>query len=336
MFCRGKTFVKMTDSRPYVLSALLIWAFVSLAGEALGSDATFAERLGWKANDVVVILHVDDVGMSHSSNLGAIETTEKGAASSFSIMMPCPWVPEIARYLKEHPGADSGLHLTLTAEWQIYRWGPLAGKSLVPGLVDTEGCLWHTVEQVATKAAPDEIEREMRAQIDRAETLGIPITHLDSHMGTLFARPDYFERFARIGIEKQIPILIVDGHGSHLQADERKAADQLQAWVKKIWNAGLPVLDDLFTGFTSFKAEAKPEKLMALLAELKPGVTEILFHASLPTEDFPLITGSSEARRADLKTLTDPRVKKLIQERGIILTTWKELKERRKKALAME
>jgi len=121
-----------------------------------------------------------------------------------------------------------------------------------------------------------------------------------------------------------------------LPADERKAADQLRHWVKVVWNAGLPVLDDLFTGFTSFKAEEKPEKLMTLLAELKPGVTEILFHASLPTEDFPLITGSSEARRADLKALTDPRVKQLIQERGILLTTWKELKERRKKASEME
>jgi hypothetical protein len=307
-----------------------------VAGEALGSDMTFAERLGWKANDVVVILHVDDVGMSHSSNRGAIEATEKGVARSFSIMMPTPWVPEIARYLKEHSAADSGLHLTFTSEWRIYRWGPLAGKSQVPGLVDNEGCLWHTVQQVAAKAAPDEIEREIRAQIDRAETLRIPITHLDSHMGVLFARPDFFERFARIGIEKQIPILVVGGHGSHLAAEERKALEKLRPWVKEVWNSGLPVLDDLFTGFTRFKAEEKPEKLMALLAELKPGATEILFHASLPTEDFPLITSSSEARRADLKALTDPRVKKLIQDRGIISTTWKELKERRKKASAME
>jgi predicted glycoside hydrolase/deacetylase ChbG (UPF0249 family) len=313
-----------------VMSAVLTCATASSA------EQTFAERLGWKSNVVVVILHVDDVGMSHSSNLGAIEATEKGVATSFSMMMPCSWVPEIARFLKAHPEADSGLHLTLTSEWQIYRWGPLAGKAQVPGLVDGEGCLWRSVQQVATRATPDEIEREIRAQVDRAETLGLPITHLDSHMGTLFARPDYFERFAKVGVEKQIPILVVSGHASHLAADERAPAEQLRPWVKKIWNADLPVLDDLFTGFTSFKNEEKPEKLMALLQELKPGVTEILFHASLPTEDFPLITGSSEARRADLKALTDPRVKKLIEERGIILTTWKELKERRKKAAAME
>ena len=332
----GKIFVKMTDSRRYVFNALLLWAFISMIGEALGSELTFAERLGWKANDVVVILHVDDVGMSHSSNLGAIESLEKGVARSFSVMMPCPWVPEIARYLKAHPGADSGLHLTLTAEWQIYRWGPLSGKSQVPGLVDDEGCLWRSVEQVAAKTTPDEIEREIRAQIDRAETLGIPITHLDSHMGTLFARPDYFERFAKVGMEKQIPILCVGGHMTHVSQENKEAATQLRPWVKKLWNASLPVLDDLFTGFTGFKAEEKPAKLMTLLAELKPGVTEILFHASLPTEDFPLITGSSEARRADLKALTDPCVKKLMQERGIFSTTWKELKERRQKAAAIE
>jgi len=315
--------------------AIVLGAVLS-AATAFSAEKTFAERLGWKASDVVVILHVDDVGMSHSSNLGAIEATGKGVATSFSMMMPCPWVPEIARYLKEHPKADSGLHLALTSEWRLYRWGPLAGKSQVPGLVDAEGCLWHTVQQVAAKASPDEIDREIRAQIDRAETLGVPITHLDSHMGTLFARPEYFERFARVGIEKQIPILVVGTNATHLSPDERSALATLGPWVKKIWNAGLPVLDDLFTGFTRLGTEKKPEKLMEVLKNLKPGVTEIIFHASQPTEDFPIITGSSEARRADLKALTDSRVKKLIQERGIILTTWKELMERRKKAVAMD
>jgi predicted glycoside hydrolase/deacetylase ChbG (UPF0249 family) len=292
---------------------------------------TFAERLGWKASDVVVILHVDDAGMSHSSNLGAIEATEHGVATSFSVMMPCSWVPEMAQYLQAHPRADSGIHLTLTSEWKLYRWGPLAGKTQVPGLVDPQGCLWPSVAQVAQSASPDEVERELRAQIERAEQLGIPITHLDSHMGTLFARPEYFERYAKVGIEKGIPILVVSPKAPHLSADDRRIAALLEAWVEKIWNAGLPVLDDLHTDFTSFKGD-KVEKLVALFQDLKPGVTEIIFHASKPTDEFPLITGSSEARRADLIALTDPRVKRAIQEQGIILTTWRELKERRARA----
>ncbi|MEO6033751.1 MAG: polysaccharide deacetylase family protein [Verrucomicrobiota bacterium] len=300
------------------------------------AEKTFAERLGWKANDVVVILHVDDVGMAHSSNLGAIETVEKGVATSWSVMMPCPWVPEIAKYLKLHPDVDSGIHLALTAEWNLYRWSPLAGKAKVPGLVDEEGCLWQSVEKVAAHATPDEIEAEIRAQVDRAETLGLPITHLDSHMGTLFARPDYFERFAKVGIEKGIPILAISEKGTYALKENGAGIEKLRPFIAKIWNAGLPVLDDLHTASYGWKPEEKTEKFLDLLKELKPGVTEILFHASIPTEDFLIITGSSSSRLADARALTDPAVKKLIQERGIILTTWKELKERRKKAAPME
>ena len=284
---------------------------------------------------MVVILHVDDVGMSRSSNLGATEAVEKGVATSWSVMMPCPWVSDIAHYLQQHPDVDSGLHLTLTSEWQPYRWGPLAGKSQVPGLVDPEGCLWRDVPGVMAKASAAEVEREIRAQLDRAVTLGIPITHLDSHMGTLFARADYFAAFARVGIEKGIPILAVGGHSTFVRKENGDASRELLPWISKIWNGGLPVLDDLHTSTYDWKPAEKTEKLIGLLGELKPGVTEILFHASRPTEDFPVITGSSESRRADLAALTSPQVRTYIQEHGIILTTWKELLARRKKAAPM-
>lgn len=307
-----------------------------LLAQTARAEVTFAERLGWQPKDVVIILHVDDMGMSHASNRGGIESVEQGVATSWSVMMPCPWVPEIAKYLKQHPEVDSGLHLTLTSEWSLYRWLPVAGKPKVPGLVDGEGCLWRGVEQVATHATPDEIEIEIRAQIERAEQLGMPITHLDSHMGTLFARPDYFERFAKVGIEKGIPILAMGGHGTYALKENPEASTKLRPWIPKIWNAGLPVIDDLHTDSYVWKPEEKTEKFIALLKELKPGVTEILFHASIPTDDFPLITTSSQSRLADTRALTDPAVKKLIQERGIILTTWKELQARRKKAGPME
>ena len=220
-----------------------------MAGAPVCSAAgkTFAERLGWGPKDVVVILHVDDVGMSHSSNLGAIESLEKGVATSWSVMMPCPWVPEIAKYLKAHPEVDSGLHLTLTSEWSLYRWPPLSGKARAPGLVDGEGCLWRGVREVASHATPDEIEMEIRAQVERAEVIGMPITHLDSHMGTLFARPDYFERYAKVGIEKGIPILAIGGHGTYVAKENAEAGSQLRPWIPKIWNAGLPIIDDLHT-----------------------------------------------------------------------------------------
>jgi predicted glycoside hydrolase/deacetylase ChbG (UPF0249 family) len=322
---------------PFMKPFLFIPMLLSLLPATnLRAERTFAERLGWKPNDVVVILHVDDVGMSHSSNLGGIETLEKGVATSWSVMMPCPWVPEIAKYLKQHPDVDSGLHLTLTSEWSLYRWPPLAGKPKVPGLVDTEGCLWHAVQQVASHATPDEIETEIRAQVDRAAQLGIPITHLDSHMGTLFARSDYFERFVKVGVEKGIPVLVIGGHATYALKENPEVCSKLRPWIPKIWNAGLPVIDDLHTDSYVWKPEHKTAKFIALLNELKPGVTEIIFHASIPTEDFLLITPSSASRLADARALTDPVVRQVIQKRGIILTTWRELKERRKHAGAMD
>ena len=289
---------------------------------------SFGELLGWGENEVVVILHVDDVGMSHSSNLGAIQSTENGVASSFAIMMPCPWVPEIAAYLQDHPSADSGLHLTLTSEWKSYRWPPLAGPT-VPGLIDPEGCLWSSVAQVITQATPAEIDLEIRAQLARARNLNIPITHLDSHMGTLFARPDYFEKYVELGIEMQIPILVAGGHLTHTIKENPAAATRLKTWIPKIWNAGLPVIDDLHTDTYSWNAEEKEGKLIELLKNLNPGITEILFHASDPSDVFPLITGSSESRRGDLNALLSPQVRQTLVEEKIRVTTWRELMRRR-------
>ena len=300
-----------------------------LIGRTASGQMTFAERLGWPKGTKAVILHVDDVGMSHPSNQGAIQATENGVATSMALMMPCPWIPEIARWLLKNTNADAGLHLTLTSDWQLYRWGPLAGRTQVPGLVDDEGCLWRSVVQVATRATPDEIEAEIRAQLFRAEKLGIPITHLDSHMGTLFARADYFERFMKVGVEKQIPILAIGGHMTHASKQNPEAVQGLRPLVPKIWNAGLPVLDDLHTGWSGLDTTAK---LHEALANLKPGVTEFLFHASAPTEEFPLVTSSSAARKADLEALTSPVTRELIQQHGIVLTTWRELMERRRTA----
>ena len=298
------------------------------ASNRVFADRSFGELLGWDADDVVVILHIDDVGMSHSSNQGAILATENGVASSFAIMMPCPWVPEIARYLNAHPDADAGLHLTLTSEWKPYRWPPLAGPD-VPGLIDPEGCLWSSVAQVVTQATPNEIDREIRAQLARARRMNIPVTHLDSHMGTLFARPDYFAKYAQLGIEAQIPILVAGGHLTHTRVENPQALDRLLTWIPKIWNAGLPIIDDLHTGTYGWKRAEKIDRLIELLTTLKPGITEILFHASEPSDVFPLITSSSESRKGDLEALLSPRVKEAIKSHDIKLTTWKELMKRR-------
>ena len=296
---------------------------------ARGEEVTYAERLGWPPGTRAVIFHVDDAGMSHDSNMGAKKAIEDGVATSLSVMMPCSWVPECAAWLKENPEVDAGVHLTLTSEWKNYRWGPVAGKPAVPGLVDEAGCLWRRVSDVATHASADEVETEMRAQVDKALAMGIRPTHLDSHMGTCF-QPFYIERYVKIGIEKKIPVMMIGGHMQHIGAEAAQFKPMVRALARRLWDAGLPVLDDLVTQPTRAKDYAgRKNELIALLRDMKPGVTQIIVHCTEPTEVFARISGSGAARAAELRLMTDPDVRSFIEREKIVLTTWRELHERR-------
>jgi hypothetical protein len=312
----------------------LLIVFVMNSEAANAQEKTYAERLGWPSGTKVVIFHVDDVGMSHNSNMGAIRAVEDGLATSLSIMMPCSWVPEYAAYLNEHPDVDAGIHLTLTSEWKNYRWGPVAGRSVVPGLVDGNGYLWKGVLSVLNNATADEVETEIRAQIDKARSMGIAPTHLDSHMGTCFAE-QFIERYVKVGIEKQIPILIFGGHMQYIGGQVGDRRPQVCAVAERVWQAGLPVIDDLVTSPTKAADYAsKKRELKKLLRDMKPGITEIIVHCTVQTEVFSHISGSGPNREAELRLLTDPDIKKFVEKEGIVLTTWRELKRRRQKAAA--
>ncbi len=295
------------------------------------TEATYAQRLGWPAKARVVMFHCDDAGMSHASNLGAIESLEKGVVTSVSIMMPCPWVPEFVQYVKEHPQTDAGLHLTLNSEWSLYRWGPLAGQAAVPGLCDPDGYLWHPVQDTAKHATPDEVEREIRAQIEKALAMGLHPTHIDTHMGALAATPEFMERYLKVGIEKHLPVLAIGGHRTFARVENPEAMQYIRQLVNRVWDAGLPVLDDLHTASYDWKEGSKSGRFVEMLKALKPGVTMVIVHCSRPTDEFPLITSSSDMRFEDLKAMTDPELRRVIKEQGIILTTWRELLQRREK-----
>jgi chitin disaccharide deacetylase len=320
--------------------------FAALAcGVCIAQTApTYAEKLGWKKTDRVLILHMDDAGMSHDSNLGIEQVLEKGAARSLSVMMPTPWVPEIVHYLNAHPGTDAGLHLTLTSEWKEYRWGPLAGAPAVPGLVDSEGAMWSSVAAVVTHATADEVDREMRAQLERAEKMGFHPTHLDTHMGTVYESPAFLERYVQLGIEKHIPVMVPGGHDTYIQADRQAPTlEPVRALGVKLWNAGLPVLDDLHntsygweipTGASSDDEKLRKwrtERYMETLAQLKPGLTMVIMHCTAPTEVFARISGSGTLRKADMLAMLDPRFQAFLKEQGFIVTTWSEALDRRKR-----
>lgn len=308
-------------------------------------DSTYAERLGYPKGSKVLILHVDDVGMSYDSNDGAINAMTKGVATSCSVMMPCAWVPAYIHYLKKHPETDAGLHLTLTSEWKEYRWGPLAGKEAVPGLTDNEGDLWAGVADVVKHATAAEVYKEIKAQLERARTMGFEPTHLDSHMGTLFATPAFIQEYVKLGIENHIPVMMPAGNDVLIQQQTHFSDLQIQQ-IRMIgamlWKAGLPVLDDLHNYSYDWKIpdliknddkklqKYKTKKYLEAIKTLRPGVTMMIMHCTATTEVFRHISDSGPVRRGDMLAMMDPAFKKALQDEHIILTTWRELMERRK------
>jgi len=306
------------------LAATLV---VALAWQAF-AEPTYAERLGWKPGDRVLIIHCDDAGMSLASNRGAIEALEFGLVTSASVMMPCPWVPGFAEYVREHPDLDIGLHLTLTSEYDWYRWMPVAGKSAVPGLADNQGCLWDNVPLVVEHASPDEIEAEIRAQIDRAETMGMPVTHLDSHMGTVFATPEFLERYVKVGIEKQIPVLLPASPPAGGRDQETIRA--LKKIVDLAWASGLPIIDYIHGASYDWKTTDKVAHYSQAIRELKPGITEMIVHCTKPDDVIGVINGNRDHLLGDYTAMISPEVKRVVEEEGVILTTWRELMARRR------
>ncbi len=309
------------------------------------TDMTYAEKLGFPKGKKVVIFHVDDAGMSYESNQGAIQALDKGLASSVSVMMPCGWVPGFFDYLKQHPKTDAGIHLVLTSEWKTYRWPPLTGRDPAAGLYDEQGAYWPTVAQVVEHATPDGVEAEMRAQIARYRAFGLEPTHLDSHMGTLF-EPKFLERYVKVGISEKIPILFPGGHASLIEAVNQIPDSQrplIQQVGQQLWNAGLPVLDDLDGSSYGWNLPAgqamtdenlrryKTGKYIELLKAARPGLTYIIMHCTAPTDVFNQITSSGPTRQGDLLAMTDPVLRAFVEKEGIIVTTWRELSERRAK-----
>mgnify|MGYP000464575565 FL=1 len=149
-----------------------------------------SEKLGFSKDDKILIIHADDIGMSHSVNRAALDLFKFGLVKSGSIMTPCPWIKEVRTLLDSIPNVDLGIHNTLTSEWKYYKWSPLSQS---PGLRDPLGYFWPTLGEAVRHASSQEVMHELEAQINFAQNLGIKPTHLDSHMGVHFARPDYLK-----------------------------------------------------------------------------------------------------------------------------------------------
>jgi predicted glycoside hydrolase/deacetylase ChbG (UPF0249 family) len=278
------------------------------------------QRFGYPANARVLIIHADDLGMNHSVNRAILEALEKRWVTSASIMVPCPWFPEVARWAKAHPDADLGIHLVITSEWNDFRWGPLASRDRVPTLLDKDGYLYLDTP-LLTNVKPAEIDLELRTQIDRAQASGIKLSHLDSHMAALMSRPDFFAVYQQLGHDYKLPILYEQNGtfapppGSTLLPGNTELVGQVVSI-----NPGISTHDWV-------------DWYKKTLAALPPGVYELIVHLAYSddemrgaTQDHP--DWGAAWRQSDLDMVRSDDFQQFLRQQGFVLSNWKELAQR--------
>lgn len=299
--------------------ARLLFAVLILSFSLSAQTKTVAERLGYPADAKLVILHADDLAVAHSEDAASFDALNSGAVSSASIMVPCPWLTEVASYAKSHPEADLGLHLTLNSEWKTYRWGTVASSDKVPSLLDPAGTFWSTTEQAAAKDNAAEAEREIRAQVERALAVGIHPTHLDSHMGTLFATPGLFAAYVKVAHEYHLPFLAVK------VADERSKLLSL-----------LSPNDVLFDSVVIAGPALQPDQWSSFylnaVNNLKPGLTYMIVHLGRNDSELQAVMGENDPfgaawRQRDFDVVTSPQFQQALTDNHVIVVKWKDLQK---------
>ncbi len=287
-----------------------------LAGDLSAQSKNIAERLGHPADSKLLIVHADDLAVAHSVDSASFDALEKNAVTSASILVPCPWLTEVAEYAKAHPNADLGLHLDLTSEWNTYRWGPVESKDKVASLLNSAGTFWNQSAPVAAAAKPEEAEREIRAQVERALALGIHPTHLDSHMGTMFATPALFATYVKVAHDYHLPFLAVRVPGTNLSALSDKDV----------------VLDAIVIANPDLRRDQWKDFYLNAIKALKPGLTEMIVHLGHDDAELQAITVGQEAfgsawRQRDYDVVTSPEFKQALQENHVILVRWRDLQK---------
>jgi hypothetical protein len=288
-------------------------------GSAGAQSKTVAERLGYPADAKLLIVHADDLAVAHSEDTASFDALDKNAVTSASIMVPCAWLTEVASYAKEHPDADLGLHLTLTSEWKVDRWGPVESKDKVASLLDPSGYLWPETLPAARNLKPEETEREIRAQIEHAIALGIHPTHLDSHMGVLFAKPELFAVYVKVAHEYKLPFLAV-------------RLPNAPAQLLSLLSEKDVIPDSVVMANPTVYANEWRDFYVNAVKNLKPGLTEIIVHLGHDDAELQAVMVDhpdygSAWRQRDYEAVSSPEFKKAIEDNHVVLVKWKDVKK---------
>lgn len=297
-----------------IRSILLLLLALCLQLPAQAPNKTVQEKLGYPATARLLVIHVDDVGMSHSVNRATFEAFEKGWITSASILVPCPWFQEVATWAKAHPDADLGIHLALNSEWTGYRWGPVASSDKVPSLIDEQGYLPILETLVIPRAKPDEVALELHAQVAKAKSAGIHLSHLDSHMTTLLQSKPLIEEYRRAGRDFGLPVILYGAEGKRLEG----------------YTAEDSPIDQVISIGTGIDAKDWFNEYKKMLGPLKPGVYELIIHLAYDDDEMRGATWDhpnwgAAWRQHDVDLIQSPEFRQYLKDQGFILVQWKDL-----------
>lgn len=285
------------------------------------------EKLGYEATDKVVIFHIDDIGFSHASNLAAFECLDFGVASCGSIITPAPWFLEVASIYKNNPKYDLGVHLTLTCEYDLYRWRALSTVDPKTGLLDSENSLWRTTEEAIINVTTEAAEIELRSQIQLALDNGIDVTHIDSHMETV-ANPKFIRSYLKLAQEFEIPGFFP--RVTRQELIDRGLEDYIKLYEKMLSTIearGFPLIDHMIT-HTGGEQVDKIEYYCKLFAEIKPGLTHFLFHPAKMSPELIAITPESATwRNQDYEAFIDSQIKACVEAQDIKVIGYRTLRD---------
>ncbi len=313
--------MKPTHIRAALAVICLVAALQAGGASQSESQTDLAQKLGMPGGTRLVMIHADDAGITHSVNLAIERAFESHSLSSASIIVPSPWFPEIAAFAKAHPEYDFGVHLALNAEWRYLRWGGVSPADKIPSLLDPQGFLWDSAEAAAAHIRPEEARLELRAQIDRALSFGVPVSHLDTHMLTLLSSPELAKIYADLSREYHLPILIW-----------REAQDP---WAKALADTAPSRFVKPFMVGRAFPGPRGPVDQFAdmykkAVLEAQPNeVAELVVHPAIQNDELVAAIGDgsygSSWRDTDYHIISSPEMHAFLEQNHARLVTWKQL-----------
>lgn len=276
--------------------------------------------LGYDEKDKLLIIHSDDLGVAHSENAASLEAMQYGIVNSGSIMVPTPWFYEIAKIYQTHPQLDLGIHLTLTSEWNDYKWGPVAPIDKVRSLVNKYGYFYSTVDSFNMYAKPNEVMIELTAQIDKCLSLGLDITHLDGHMGAIFSTPSNMEIYLQLAKKYKLPVMY---HPLMNAMFTEKGKTFSYAYA----------VDDIIGVPTTAYPEGMAKYYQNSMDSLKAGVNIFIIHTAYDNAEMQAVCighdhYGSKWRDIDFKYFTSSAAKEDLERNKIIPITWRDIRDK--------